>query len=58
MKIKLDVGIYLFWTIISFMKGIGLSSSSPVYIACYIIGILLTFIKIFKVKYKKMNLKI
>lgn len=57
MKIKLDVGIYLFWTIISFMKGIGLSSSSPVYIACYIIGILLTFIKIFKVKYKKNELK-
>lgn len=57
MKIKLDVGIYLFWTIISFMKGIGLSSSNPIYIACYIIGILLTFIKIFKIKYKKNELK-
>jgi oligosaccharide repeat unit polymerase wzy len=53
MRVKIDVGIYLFWIIISFMKGIGLASSNPIYIACYVIGILLTFIKIFRVKYKK-----
>ena len=53
MRVKIDVGIYLFWIIISFMKGIGLASSNQIYIACYVIGILLTFIKIFKVRYKK-----
>ena len=55
---KLDIGVYLFWIIISFMKGIGLSSANPIYIASYVIGILLTSIKIFNVRYKKMNLRI
>lgn len=54
---KLDIGVYLFWIIISFMKGIGFSSSNPIYIASYVIGILLTSIKIFNVRYKKNELK-
>lgn len=54
---KLDIGVYLFWIIISFMKGIGFSSASPIYIFSYAIGILLTFIKIFNVRYRKKELK-
>lgn len=54
---KLDIGVYLFWIIISFMKGIGFSSANPIYIASYVIGILLTSIKIFNVRYKKNELK-
>ena len=57
MKIKLDIGVYLFWIIISFMKGIGFSSANPIYIFSYVIGILLTFIKIINVRYRKSELK-
>ena len=54
---KLDIGVYLFWIIISFMKGIGFSSANPIYIFSYVIGILLTFIKIINVRYRKSELK-
>lgn len=54
---KLDIGVYLFWIIISFMKGIGFSSANPIYVISYVIGILLTFIKIFNVSYRKSELK-
>lgn len=54
---KLDISVYLFWIIISFMKGIGFSSTNPIYIASYVIGILLTSIKILNVRYKKNELK-
>lgn len=48
---KREAVIYIFFALIAFCKGLGLSSSSKIYIIMYIFGIIMVFLKISTEKY-------
>lgn len=55
-KLKVDKNnlvVYIFFFLISFCKGIGLSNASQIYLVIYLIGVILATIKLFKIGFNQ-----